>query len=182
VVIVFGLIVLLGWWLVPVATSQLDLNPGSVSLRTDSWQSGTDLIERSPVFGHGWAVGGAVESNRSTSPPYNLWINLAASTGILGAVLFAVFVTRLLGATMHSRSPEAMAAFPFLLGFMAQSLGEMTLYAASPGSMLFMALAGAALAAATRDGPQHGHLRTYAEVAAVREPARTTRWRGSPPR
>jgi len=138
--------------------TDLSLNEDSVQLRSESWQYGLQLAAGHPLLGVGWASGNAdIEEGvvrglppihaQDTFAPYNLWINLAASTGIVGAALFTMFLVTLgrgyiAATTAH---PAARAGIVLLVGFVVLSVSEMTLYAAAPATINFLLLSGAAL-------------------------------------
>jgi O-antigen ligase len=142
---VTALVLLASWWLIPLATSQFRLSHASLPLRIQSWESGISLIVQNPLVGHGWAVGGQrVQANEP--PPYNLWINVTASTGVLGAVALTGFFVRAIRVLTTSQSDVARAWFPYVAGFLVFSLGEMTFYAVGAGTIEFFVLTGAAVA------------------------------------
>jgi O-antigen ligase len=124
-------------------TDQLNLNPDSLALRQQSFREGLTLIEEHPVFGTGWSIGTVRQRDLGAIAPYNLWLNLGASTGILGSLLFALFVALLVRELVHDRRPEVIAVWIYLLGFIAISLEEMPIYADSPATVEFFLLMGA---------------------------------------
>jgi hypothetical protein len=141
-----------GWWLVPLATAQFGLEPQSITLRIESWRTALMLMEAEPLLGHGWALGQLLE--QGLRPPFNLWLNIGASTGFVGVVLLSAFLFRLIRTLSRSEIPLARVWFPYLVGFLILSLGEMTLYAGSPLTIEFVILVGSALGAAA---PTRGH-------------------------
>ena len=103
----------------------------------------------------GWALGGLDFGERTT--PYNLWVNLAASTGILGAL----FVTLALAALYRrlqacAHIAEVRAALVFLVSWCVLSVSVMTFYAASSGTILFFVMMGSALALVTPTAENRG--------------------------
>jgi hypothetical protein len=138
-----AILAILVFWFQQAFTPELGLEPGSLSLRVVSWQTGVALVSASPWIGSGWSaalpVGGAVV-------PYNLWINVAASLGIPAAILLAGFFLSLLHSFVRSAGAVATAAFAYLLAFLVLSLSEMTVYAAAPGTIAFFVLMGTAVA------------------------------------
>jgi hypothetical protein len=136
--------VALGWWLVPIATGRLQLNPQSISLRGQSWMLGINLFLDKPIVGHGWAVG-ATQLPPGTPPPFNLWINVAASTGFIGALLLTLFLAMALRQLVGAGGRLTAAWVPYLVGFLVVSLGEMTVWATGPSTIEFFTLTGAVL-------------------------------------
>jgi hypothetical protein len=129
-----------------VATQRLNLNPGSLSLRQRSWAEGLRIAEARPLTGTGWALAG----DAGVPNPYNLWINVAASTGIVGALLLAAFMFCLARHLVrHRDNPVSRVGFIYLAGFMAVSLGEMTVYAASPATITLFAVMGLVVGSGT---------------------------------
>jgi hypothetical protein len=150
---------IVGWFLIPLATTRFELNPASIDLRTRSWDTGFDLIGQSPLVGHGWALGGSggvVGDNGP--PPYNLWINVAASTGLIGAATLTTFFVLLLRVLIRGTSREAALAVPYVVGFLLQSMGEMTFFAASPATIAFFAISGAAIGSLSSRPADHARL------------------------
>ena len=132
----------------PLITSRLSLNPETKEYRLLTIDIAIDTIVDRPVFGAGWAVG-TLDLPEDITPPYNLWINLAASTGILGAILFTAFLLALLRALAYSTQPVARGALMYLSGFLVLSLAEMLFYANAPSSaMAFFIVTGAGVATA----------------------------------
>jgi O-antigen ligase len=139
-----GALMILGGLLIQQRlTEQLNLNPQSLALRQHSFQEGFSLIEQHPLFGTGWSIGTVRQSDPGALAPYDLWLNLGASTGILGACLFALFVALLVRELVHDRRPEVVAVWIYLLAFLAISLEEMPIYADSPATVEFFLLVGA---------------------------------------
>jgi O-antigen ligase len=124
-------------------TKQLDLNPDSLALRQESFKEGLSLIEQHPVFGTGWSIGTVRQRDPGALAPYNLWLNLGASTGIPGACLFALFAALLVRELLHDNRPEVVAVWIYVLAFLTISLEEMPLYADSPATVEFFLLVGA---------------------------------------
>ena len=133
------------WWLIPVATTTFHLSSESIDLRVQSWTSGVHLVQSKPIVGNGWAIGTA--SDISTPPPFNLWINVAASTGIPGALLLTGFLVRLTASLAYSREALPRVWFQYVVGFLVLSLGEMTVWAAGSSTIEFFALTGAVVGA-----------------------------------
>jgi O-antigen ligase len=142
--LIAGALMVLGGLLIQQrVTEQLDLNPDSLALRQESFREGLSLVQEHPVFGAGWSIGTVRQRDPGALAPYNLWLNLGASTGILGACLFALFVALLVRELVHDRRPEVVAVWIYVLGFLVISLEEMPLYADSPATVEFFLLAGA---------------------------------------
>jgi O-antigen ligase len=140
-----ALVLALSWWLVPLATTQLGLDPRSLPIRVASWRAGLELAADEPITGHGWALGERFYSSGQPQP-FNTWINVAASSGVIGAVILGAFVLRLLRILSRSEETVARSWFAYLAGFLTLSLGEMTIYATSPATILFFVLTGAVVA------------------------------------
>jgi O-antigen ligase len=139
-----GALIILGGLLIQQrVTEQLNLNPDSLALRQQSFQEAVSLIEENPVFGTGWSIGTVRQRDPGAVAPYNLWLNLGASTGILGVCLFALFIALLARELVHDRRPEVVAVWIYLLAFLAVSLEEMPIYADSPATVEFFLLMGA---------------------------------------
>lgn len=135
----------------------LTLNANSAAIRGRSMDYGLSLAAEHPLTGVGWAnatsevgrlapIPSTVPGARGEVPPYGLWVNLAATTGFVGAVLFAGFVVALGLSLLHrlERSPLGRAGFVLLSGFVVLSMSETTLYAAAPGTLTFFVLMGMA--------------------------------------
>ncbi|MEX1264140.1 MAG: O-antigen ligase family protein [Actinomycetota bacterium] len=164
------MLVLIGWWLIPIATERFGLNAASIALREKSWWVGFSLIAREPLVGHGWAVGGLPTSGPGEQAPYNLWLNVAASTGLVSVAFLALFTYFLLDAIWRSDRRECSALIPFLLGFLVQSLGEMTFYAASASTIAFFGLTG--IAAGALEAPQSDEDSVAAQGGTSPSPAK----------
>jgi hypothetical protein len=134
----------LAWFLIPLVTEALHLNPASIVLRIQSWRYGMNLIWTEPLVGHGWAVGATAGVLRMP-PPFNVWINVGASTGLPGVVLLGGLLSSVLRTLSQSRSDVGAAAFQYTVAFLVVSLGEMTLWATSPATIEFFVLTAVAL-------------------------------------
>lgn len=133
------------------ATERLDLNPSSLPLRQHSWAEGTQLIDASPITGYGWASGDALAPNA-----YNLWINVAVATGIVGALLLAAFMLSMARYLFRNRGdPLCFVGLTYLAGFMSVSLGEMTIYAAAPATVTLFVVMGLAVGSGMRSTGSH---------------------------
>lgn len=140
----------------PLITQRFELDPGSSEFRVQTIDLGLAQIQAHPLFGVGWAVG-TLHLSDEIQAPYNLWVNVAASTGVLGAILFTVFLFLLARALASSRAHAARVGLVFLSGFLVLSLGEMLLYANAPTSTIaFFILTGVGVAAARRNASQEG--------------------------
>jgi O-antigen ligase len=163
-----GIAVALAFWLAPVVTERFDLNPTSVELRVTSWHTALDLIESDPFLGHGWDVGG--RSGRAAAP-YNLWLNTAASTGILGAVLITGFLAMVLRELVRSSDPVAHVGVIYLAGFIVLSLQSMTINATGNRTIMFFTVTGSCVALARKRGSGHPNgASARAGPQPVREP------------
>jgi len=128
-------------------TSALGLNPESGQLRAMSISSGLDAVAQSPWIGHGWAPASdpaADPTETPAGPVYNLYVQLAVSTGLLGLGLWLAFQLRVL----RSAARKDRAAFLYLGAFSALSLTEATVYAGSLVTVLLFIFAGSAESAA----------------------------------
>jgi len=134
------------FWVQAELAPRLSLQPESLLVRVASWESAIALIESQPFTGYGWAVGIA-EIPAGSVPPYNLWLNVAASAGIVGALLMTGFLASLVRELIKAAHRLPRLYLAFLAGFLVLSLGEMTLYAGSPSSIVFFVLGGSGLAA-----------------------------------
>jgi O-antigen ligase len=136
----------------PMVTSRLGLDPQTRQLRVSTWEEGLQLFAASPIYGTGWAVGSA-DLPEGLDRPYNLWINVAASTGVVGLIVLSVFLVRLLQSLIHSRDRTCRAILAYASGFLVLSFGEMTWYANGPHTIEFFVLAavGSALAHSLRE-------------------------------
>jgi hypothetical protein len=159
-------------WLQERVSQQFNLSAQSLPLRVRSWETALSLIRDDPVLGSGWAVG--LKLGPLGTPPYNVWLNLGASTGVPGVLLFIVFVGVLTWELARSRQAVARATLVFLAGFLVLSLGEMTLYAAAGGTILFFIVSGSGL------GATLGNIPAGQEPPSTRgESAGAARFRGS---
>jgi O-Antigen ligase len=162
-----AVVLLVGWLLIPLATQRLNLNERSIDQRTASWQSGVQIAAEHPLIGTGWSLGGDTPGSVAATPTYNLWINLAASTGLVGMLLFTTFLAATVGIVVRSQDKVALATLPYLMAFLAESMGEMTVYAASPGTITFFAVAGVAVAAASPATSSEEPLRMVPQPATI---------------
>jgi hypothetical protein len=117
------------------------LNPASVTLRTLSWSEGYALLTSQPAFGYGWAIGKLFGS----LPTFNLWLNIGASTGVVGILTFGLFAGSLVVWLSRQREPIARYVLAYVAGFFVLSVGEMTVWAASAMTITFFGIAGAAV-------------------------------------
>jgi hypothetical protein len=138
-----GVAVLLAFWLHPLVTATLQLNPQSFELRRASWEAGTNVALEHPLVGVGWSLGEAS----------NLWINLAASTGILGAVLFTGLLVSVFRRLAGHADPVVRAGLLYLVGFGIYSLQTMTVSAGNRMTIAFAALVGSGLGAISDPSP-----------------------------
>jgi len=132
----------------PQVTSLLELNPNTRPYRVATISEGLELIEENPVFGVGWAAGTA-SLPESLAPPYNLWVNTAASVGIPGLLILGGFLFLLVKAAYSAAGAVPRTLLAYLGAFLILSLGEMTLYANSPLTIEFFTLSGIGLAFTT---------------------------------
>jgi len=70
-----------------VQTEALERMTSSVNTRAGMWQVAMRLFSESPVLGKGW-----VTSGRSTGNLHSLYLQILVETGIIGAILFLVFL------------------------------------------------------------------------------------------
>ncbi len=80
--------------------------------------------------------------------PFNVWVNVASTTGVPGALLLTVFLGATLILLTRHRNPASQGVLIFLAGFLVFSLSDMSLYAGGLTAMMFFALLGAGVAAA----------------------------------
>ena len=98
-----------------VSSTQLE-----ASDRTGAWLAGTDVFLSSPVFGVGW--GRLVEESERGIAAHNWYITLLAETGIVGFLLWALFILAIVVA-LRRRSLEArMVGYSVLAAWMVASL------------------------------------------------------------
>jgi O-antigen ligase len=136
--LVLGMVVVVAAVLAhPYLTAAFDLNPDSVPLRLASWQAGLDLVAAHPIVGVGWAQ----------NPVFNLWIELASSTGVLGAALFSILLIALFRRLVSKRGSVARAGLLYFVGFVIYSGQVMTLGAGNRLTITFTVLVGSALGA-----------------------------------
>jgi O-Antigen ligase len=160
-------------WVAPLITQRFELNPQSLPMRLSSWSRAVELTRSAPWFGQGWNVGGQFGVGQN---PYNLWLNVAASTGILGALLITLALAIMVRDLARTSLPTAQAGLAFLAGFLVLSVQSMTFRAAGTVTIMFVALIGACLADAhrpvqriDRDVPSAGHASRFAVTPAPRE-------------
>lgn len=140
-----AVVVALAFWAAPIVTERFGLNPHSVPLRVSSWQRAVELIRDEPVNGHGWDVGGTL--GRGVAP-YNLWLNTAASTGVVGALLLTGFLAAVVRDLVRVRNRVAQAGLIYVVAFLVLSLQTMTIHAAGTVTIAFFSVAGVCLAVA----------------------------------
>lgn len=140
-------------------TALFGLNGESLDLRVQGISAGLRRLWESPLTGHGWAVHEAGPAGLFDVPVYNLWVHLGVATGVVGVVLFALYVVLL-----SAETTRAPSCFLFLAAVLAMSLTEVPLYGGSIMALLFFALTsvrrgeetggpgGGAPAAGTEDG------------------------------
>jgi hypothetical protein len=133
---------LLGAALLPLTgpvTEALGLNTHSGALRLYSMEAGMREFWLHPLVGEGWASASAAHERGlpgiSQVPVYNVWIYIGVSTGIVGALLFLVFV-----ALLGREAVDDSTAYLCLVGMLAMSLTEMPFYGVSLIAVLFFAL------------------------------------------
>jgi hypothetical protein len=138
-----GIIVAVGMYQAQeTLTSRLGLNVKSIIIRQEGWSDAITAIRAEPLFGHGWAT--ALDGGQ---PAYNLFLNVAASVGIVGALLVIGFLAALALRLTVRAGRESRAVFAFLLGFLVLSMAEMTFYAAAAGTLAFFVLMGSTVGA-----------------------------------
>lgn len=139
-------------------TLRLSLNQESLPLRVESWRNGLDLIVQSPLFGHGWGLSSTAVVQMGDQAPLNLWINVAAATGIIGTLLLGGFMLSTFRTLTRSYGSVARATRAYLVAIAVLSLGEMTLQATGTTTVEWTLLLGAGLAHAkwseTHTGPR----------------------------
>jgi O-antigen ligase len=145
VAIVAGLIVISGVMSIPWLTNELDLNPFSIDLRLVSWTSALDLIRSQPIVGVGWGGEQLFSISSNTPLPFNLWLNVAVTTGVVGALLLTVFLIGLLRALVGSMHPVARAGLAYCVGMLMFSLGATFMFGGSSVAIDFFLLTGAAI-------------------------------------
>ncbi|HLL67317.1 MAG TPA: hypothetical protein VK453_16660 [Micromonosporaceae bacterium] len=124
---------------VPLITASFGLNRESLEIRQQSIQLGYSAFLDRPGVGHGWAsssklVEGGLVGFVNTSA-YNLWIFLGTSTGLVGLILFALFI-----GSLGREALDHTTAYLTIVAFLAIALTEMPLYAGSLIALLFFAL------------------------------------------
>lgn len=129
---------LIGLPLVPWLTRIAHLNRDSGYVRADSLQSSLDAVRNHPFTGQGWAYlsGTTIDPLDGGVGAYNLWLNVTASTGLVGLVLFTawmIFVARDLG-----RVDEV--GYTVLTIMLAMGLSEMPIYAGALLTIVFLLL------------------------------------------
>lgn len=100
---------------------QSDTNLSTLSGRTRMWETGLDVVERSPIVGTGLSSGTRLEvvaqlgdSLTAASTLHNTWIEILVGTGIVGvaaAATFVVMVGRRAIAAHPSLRPCLVAVF-----------------------------------------------------------------------
>jgi hypothetical protein len=151
VVAIIGVICLVGYLAAAYVTSQFDLNPQSLPLRLRSWETAVGFIQDHPGFGLGWDLGGQFGHGTGVFPPYNLWLNVAASTGILGAVLLTIWLAFLVKTLAQASGILPRAGLLLTVAFLTNSIQAMSIYAAGTVAITFFILAAAAVAAAEKE-------------------------------
>jgi O-antigen ligase len=154
IALVVGVVLGVGWLAAPTVTARYGLSTESITLRTESWRNGLAMIEERPLVGYGWALGRdelTVAQLQDEPNPFSLWVNIGASTGLIGLVLLAVFFVVLMRSLVLAKRPETNAVMCYVVGFLAVSAGEMVISAANPATITFVAVAGAGLALAGTD-------------------------------
>ncbi|MEO3812787.1 O-antigen ligase family protein [Sphaerisporangium sp. B11E5] len=138
--------------LVPWITGVFGLSTRSAALRVRGITAGWAEFMDRPLTGHGWAFSsGAKETGLigvDTTSIYNLWLYLGACTGLVGLLLFVVYVC-LLG---RAAVPDTVA-YLFLAAVLAMSLTEMHLYGVSLVAVLFFTMTSATGKAPATDSP-----------------------------
>lgn len=129
---------LIGLPLVPWLTRIAHLNRDSGYVRADSLQSSLDAVRNHPFTGQGWAYlsGTTIDPLNGGVGAYNLWLNVTASTGLVGLVLFTawmIFVARDLGRVDK-------VGYTVLTIMLAMGLSEMPIYAGALLTIVFILL------------------------------------------
>lgn len=122
-------------------TAAFDLNPESAELRLRSLESGLTTLRESPLYGAGWSgVATSLDAELLGSRPFNLFVNLASTTGYVGLILFLVF----LGMAWRMAGIWDRSSYLFITSFVGLSLSGMSIYAGSTVTLLFFFSAGMA--------------------------------------
>lgn len=124
--------------LVPQITEAAQLNAASLQLRVTSMRNALADIQEHPVAGQGWAY-----VNRSLMGPtesgvaaYNLWLYVAACTGLVGLALFTAWLV-LAARDLGRFDPLGYAVLTIMI---AIGMSEMPVYAASLLTLVFLLL------------------------------------------
>jgi len=127
-------------------TSRLGLNPGSLEIRRASLAQAFEVVQENPLLGAGWtghALDQAQENAlgsfpRSTLASFNLFVTIAAATGIVGLVLFVGYFVEVLRLLARNNR----AGFLFASAFLALSMSEVTVFAHSLVTISFFIFSG----------------------------------------
>ncbi|WP_237519646.1 O-antigen ligase family protein [Streptomyces sp. HUCO-GS316] len=149
VIVILLLLAALGLMAVDWVTQQFGLNEYSTYLRTQSVVNGIHNGLAHPLLGSGW---GQVASMGHFQPltseavdpvyPYNLLISVFTFVGVPGVLMLVLFFGGLLRHLVSRRQAPLLVT----LDFLAHSVTEMSLYAASMQTLLFFIYAGIGLA------------------------------------
>lgn len=146
--VILGAVALIGFQVVGRVTAALGLNDSSAAYRIDNISNGLRAGIAHPLVGSGWAnvvgvdTSGAILNTGEVVQPYNLFINVFASVGVLGLVLLLAWLWTLLGRLVRRKDTP----FYFVVAVLAMSFTEMPFYAGSLLTVLFFVYAGLGLA------------------------------------
>ena len=88
--------------------------------RTGAWLAGTDVFLSSPVFGVGW--GRLVEESERGIAAHNWYITILAETGIVGFLLWALFILAIAVALRRRTLEARMVGYSVLAAWLVASL------------------------------------------------------------
>ena len=124
---------------------------GESSDRTGAWLGGLETFMSSPVFGVGW--GRLVDEASTGIPAHNWYINILGETGIVGLILWALFIgSTALALRKRSRSARTVGHSVLATWMVASMFLELPLVYAATG-LTFVVLA-ITIAADWPDGAQ----------------------------
>jgi hypothetical protein len=130
--------VLIGLPLIPWITNTAHLSAQSTTLRVESMRLGMAAFRAHPFAGQGWAYHAATGPHHlaASTGAYNVWIFVAASTGLVGLLLFAAWLTFL----ARDLSRGDSVGYAVLTVMLAMGMSEMPIYAGALLTIVFLTL------------------------------------------